>query len=55
MALKLKPEQANATFYHPDGSVIELSEADEKQLEKVYEVAPTLFEDKPKQLKNAPK
>jgi len=42
--MKLKAQHINSTFYHPDGRVIELSE-DCKDLEDVYKVAPTLFEE----------
>lgn len=51
--MKLRKEQIGAIFYHPDGSIIELTE-DSNQLEKVYKVAPTLFEEEKKKEK-APK
>ena len=42
--MKLKKEQVGATFFHPDGSIIELNN-DSHLLEKVYKVAPSLFEE----------
>lgn len=48
--MKLRKEQIGAIFYHPDGSVIELSE-DSSMLEKVFKVAPTLFEEEVKKPK----
>ena len=45
--MKLKKEQVGATFFHPDGSIIELNN-DSQLLEKVYKVAPSLFEEEEK-------
>lgn len=46
--MKLKAEQIGATFYHPNGKVIELTD-DSDLLDEVYQVAPTLFEEEEKQ------